>query len=425
MAIEFYKEFGEYGYLANYSDYGFIKNNIYYRTAEHYYQSLKFDDKKIQNKIIAVKTPKEASTIGRDRSLKRKEDFRKIKLDIMYEGVLEKFRQNSTIRSKLIETRNQEIREMTVKESFWGVGPNLDGENHSGKILMKVREVLKKELLEKIIENCKNKKVYILGHKNPDVDSVFSSLILSRILKKLNINACFAVRDENFIGEKIINDYLEEKYEVINDYKNKYFLLVDHNNLDGIENHYVLGAIDHHRITGEIENLIEIEYASTGLLIYDLFKDIYSFSDKELLLIGLTVLTDTDYLVSSRFSNEDLVLYKELKLNIDCKELQKKYFETTNFLESISFNLKKDYKEYVIDNKIIKRSLIVSYTGDKENYYDIYINSLEKNSIDLLIWCDYEAIKTYVFYKNIDLILPFFTTSTNLVFDYLKSKNYL
>ena len=34
----------------------------------------------------------------------------------MYDAVLEKFRQNPDIRAKLIETRNQDIREMTVKE---------------------------------------------------------------------------------------------------------------------------------------------------------------------------------------------------------------------------------------------------------------------------------------------------------------------
>ena len=63
----------------------------------------------------------------------------------MYEANLEKFRQNPTIRKKLLETGNEEIREMTTKESFWGVGPNLDGKNNMGKILMRVRDELRKE----------------------------------------------------------------------------------------------------------------------------------------------------------------------------------------------------------------------------------------------------------------------------------------
>ena len=148
MSIDFYKEYGELGYLANYSNHGFYKDNIYYKTAEHYYQANKFDDINIRNKIINAKTPKEASNIGRDRNNIRKKDFNKIKNKVMEEAIYEKFKQNSDIRTKLLETGNEEIREMTTKESYWGVGPNLDGSNYSGKILMKVRERLRKELSE-------------------------------------------------------------------------------------------------------------------------------------------------------------------------------------------------------------------------------------------------------------------------------------
>ena len=125
MAINFYKEYGPLGYLASYSDHGFYIDGIYYPTVEHYYQSEKFDDALIKKKIISSKTPKEASTIGRDRNLKRIDGFSNKKLSVMYKGTLEKFLQNSTIRSKLIETRNNEIEEMTEKESSLSI-PKLD-----------------------------------------------------------------------------------------------------------------------------------------------------------------------------------------------------------------------------------------------------------------------------------------------------------
>ena len=115
MAIEFYKELGSLGYLANYSNHGFLKNGIFYKTAEHYYQSEKFDDKKIKEKIINASSPKEASNIGRNRNYQRRENFKDIKLEVMYQAVLEKFRQNKDIRARLIETRNEPIKEMTTK----------------------------------------------------------------------------------------------------------------------------------------------------------------------------------------------------------------------------------------------------------------------------------------------------------------------
>ena len=146
MSVDFYKEFGELGYLASYSDHGFEVNGIYYPTVEHYYQASKFDDEKIINKILNCKTPKEASMIGRDRNNIRIPNFKEIKIQKMYEANLEKFRQNPELAKKLLDTGNETIREMTTKESFWGVGPNLDGENHMGKILMRVREKLRKEV---------------------------------------------------------------------------------------------------------------------------------------------------------------------------------------------------------------------------------------------------------------------------------------
>ena len=76
MRIEFYKEFGEYGYLANYSNHGFYVNDVFYKTVEHYYQSEKYSDNEIKQKIINAPTPKEASTIGRDRKNIRKKDFK-------------------------------------------------------------------------------------------------------------------------------------------------------------------------------------------------------------------------------------------------------------------------------------------------------------------------------------------------------------
>ncbi len=425
MSIDFYKEFGEYGFLANYSPHGFYQNGIYYPTVEHYYQSEKFDNPNIRDSIITAKTPKEASMIGRDRTHKRKEHFRDQKLQVMYEGVLEKFRQNPDIRSKLIETRNQIIREMTVKESYWGVGPDLDGENHIGQILMNVREQVKKEVLDTILEEAKKEKVYVIGHHHPDPDSVFSSLVFTHILRSFGIDAVFAVRDEEFVEKKMIDDFLKEDYEMIDDYHDKKFILVDHNHLDGIPKENVIGSIDHHIITNEVSNLIEIEYASCGLLLYDLFRNSYDFSDDERKLIGLTVLSDTEYLVSSRFGEEDRQLYQKLNCGIDVGAAQKKYFETTDFSDSISDNFHKDYKEYDYNGYHIKRSMITSYHDGWEEHYTDYILEIEKNDINLLIWCDYESKTTFVIYQGKEYVFPYFTTSTNLVLKYLEKQKVL
>lgn len=144
MAIYFYKEFGELGYLASYSPHGFYKDNVYWKTVEHYYQAQKFDDISVKELIIKAETPKIASTIGRDRKYKLRDDWDRIRDRIMYEAVLAKFLAHPDLAKKLLGTGEEEIVEETVKENYWGCGPNRDGFNMYGKILCKVREQLRK-----------------------------------------------------------------------------------------------------------------------------------------------------------------------------------------------------------------------------------------------------------------------------------------
>lgn len=426
MAIEFYKEFGELGYLANYAPYGFYKDGVYYKTVEHYYQSEKFNDEKIRTKIINCETPKEASMIGRDRNNKRKDNFKSMKQAVMLTGVLEKFRQNKEILYKLIETRNEPIVEKTIDEYYWGIGKDNSGQNNFGKILCQARVLLKQEILNKIITNSKDE-VYILGHNHPDADSLFSSYLLSNILNSMSIKTHFCILSCDYEYSqndiKLINDHFTIKPEVIDNLENKKFILVDHNTLDGLDKNNVVGAIDHHIISYQVDNTLEIEYASTALLIYDLFKDVYLFTPKEKLLIGLTVLADTEYLCSSRYSLEDQKLFESLKLNINIKDYQKRYFVTTDFTKNITDNINSNMKQYDYEEKLINRVLISSYTIEFNNYFEKYIAEIKKIAgYWLLIWADYDKKNTTIYYNNNIYELNYLTTSTYVVFKELKNK---
>ena len=352
MYIEFYQELGEYNYLSNYSNYGFYINNIFYKTVEHYYQSEKYLDNEIKQKIINASTPKEASMLGKEQENKIRKDFKLIKNDVMYKGIYEKFIQNKSIMYKLIETRNKTIVEKNVEEYYWGTSKDEPSDNNIGKILMKVRTDIKNQIVNTILKEC-NEKVYVLGHANPDADSIFSSYILTQILKSKKINAEFCIlnKDYNFSNKdkELIEAFLPEKPTIITNTKDKKYILVDTNSKNALVN--VIGAFDHHKITGEIDHVLEMEYSSTGLLIYDIFKDQYNFNEEERNLIALTVITDTDYLCSKRFTKEDEYIYNKLNTHLNVSELRKKYFKVTDFSKSIESNLKADYKEYNINNK--------------------------------------------------------------------------
>ena len=137
----------------------------------------------------------------------------------------------------------------------------------------KLRNKLIQNIIDNILKLCKGKDVYILGHNNPDADSIISSYILNNIFNSMNINSHFSILDKNydytFHDKKLLEDNFKYQPEVVND-KDKYFILVDHNDLQGLKKDAVLGAFDHHIIKYEIDNILEIEYASTSLLLYDL-----------------------------------------------------------------------------------------------------------------------------------------------------------
>ena len=106
MAIYFYKQFGPLGYLATYSEHGFYKDGVYWKTSEHYYQAQKFDDDKVREMIINADTPKIASNIGRDKQFRLREDWEEVKQDIMYDAVYYKFKAHQDICKKLLDTFN-------------------------------------------------------------------------------------------------------------------------------------------------------------------------------------------------------------------------------------------------------------------------------------------------------------------------------
>ena len=144
MTIYFYKELGPLGYLASYSLHGFWKEGVYWKTVEHYYQAHKFEDIVVRAEIIDAQTPKDASSIGRNRSHALRKGWKHIKVCAMYDAVLYKFLQNQDIADKLLQTGTEWIVEATVKENYWGCGPNKDGANHYGIILCQVRDTLRK-----------------------------------------------------------------------------------------------------------------------------------------------------------------------------------------------------------------------------------------------------------------------------------------
>ena len=122
-----------------------------YPTVEHAFHAQKIDiedskideyKKKFTNKDLI---PSEAKKMGGKKSFqennyKFREDWDKIKLDLMKEIYEEYYKANPKLLEKLKETGNRELLHTGPRiDTYWGVNSK-GGNNHHGKILMKIRD---------------------------------------------------------------------------------------------------------------------------------------------------------------------------------------------------------------------------------------------------------------------------------------------
>jgi N-glycosidase YbiA len=143
MTIYFYTPREQYGCFSNFSPHGFELDNLYWYTSEHYFQAQKFIGTFHLEQIRLVKTPKEAAKMGRERNLPLRQDWEKVKDDIMRKAVMRKFQTHQDIREILLATDHEEIVESSPIDYYWGCGADGTGKNMLGIILMEVRDRLR------------------------------------------------------------------------------------------------------------------------------------------------------------------------------------------------------------------------------------------------------------------------------------------
>lgn len=138
--IYFYKIEEEFGFLSNFSHFGFFIDNNYWYSVEHFYQASKFLDPKLQQTIQNLKTPREAAIMGKDLNNPLRENWDEIKEDIMRFAIRQKFEQNATLKYKLMQTNDRFLCKHKDKDPYWADGENNTGLNRLGYLLMELRE---------------------------------------------------------------------------------------------------------------------------------------------------------------------------------------------------------------------------------------------------------------------------------------------
>lgn len=131
---------GKYRFLSNFWLAPVVIDGVRWPTSEHAYQAAKFTSHEVRNKILDNPDPKKAKTFGKSKGMRP--DWDTVKLSIMEDIVKSKFQQHPDLAKDLKNTSPQELIEGNWwNDTFWGVCKG-KGENHLGKILMKIREEL-------------------------------------------------------------------------------------------------------------------------------------------------------------------------------------------------------------------------------------------------------------------------------------------
>jgi len=145
------------GYLSNWYLADFSVDGIQYSSMEQYmmYQkALLFQDMEIAKQILNTSNVGKIKALGR--SVKNYEDiiWNGMRQIIVYQGLLQKFQQNTELKEKLLATQEHLLAECAVQDKIWCIGLSMkderrlhldkwQGQNLLGFSLMCVRSALK------------------------------------------------------------------------------------------------------------------------------------------------------------------------------------------------------------------------------------------------------------------------------------------
>lgn len=228
-------------------------------------------------------------------------------------------------------------------------------------------------------------KYIILGHENPDYDSIASGYLLEKLMKILGYNAEFIIPDKEISDENLMlseqtNLNPKEKQKPLE--KNAKYILVDHHERDVPGE--IVAIIDHHPTTKNIncKYYQNTKSSSTACLIAKEFEEFFNKFD--LLTAVFSAMVDTAAFHSPTKINEsDIPWIKKI-----CQEHNFNYQEllTLSMCPSDISNLKKAYlngqkNHYIHGHKITSSFLHLPHPEETQeeiktmlNYIKNYLN---------------------------------------------------
>ncbi len=136
--VFFYED--EHYYLSNFSAFALVVGGETWMTVEHIYQAMKFSDHlRIRGLIKDALSAHVSREIARANKKLVRSDWNQVKLQIMESLIKTKISQHPYVLRRLLETGDAILIENSNENAFWGRGSDWCGQNHLGRIWMKLR----------------------------------------------------------------------------------------------------------------------------------------------------------------------------------------------------------------------------------------------------------------------------------------------
>lgn len=248
--------------------------------------------------------------------------------------------------------------------------------------------------------------IYIFGHKNPDTDSICSSMVKEILNRKDGKNNTKAYRLGNINKEtEYVLNYLKiEQPELLEKVdEGQKVILVDHNSFEqsvqGIEKAKIIGVVDHHKIsnfeTNEPIYYTAKPYGCTATILYKEFlsKGI-EIEKTEAVLMLSAIISDTLLLKSPTTTKHDKIAVENLAkiANIDINnyglDMLKAGTDLSDFTPDELINI--DSKPFTVNG--------VKYQAAQINTASIQDVLKDKNEIEI-------AVKKFMEDNNVDLFV--------------------
>lgn len=238
-------------------------------------------------------------------------------------------------------------------------------------------------------------KYIILGHENPDVDSIVSGYLLEKYMIKLGFDAQFVIPDK-VIEKNTLNLCFKyglkaSNYQIVDfDFKDDYkYVLIDHSEREGLKN--IFAIVDHHPRDKMIKckNYYNYVSSSTSCIICKGREEYFDKDDIKLCILAAFV--DTASFNSTKSVVEDKEWIEDLceKYGFDYNVFYEDGLCLTDLdnIDDVCFN---GLKKYNINELIVYSSFI-------HIKYDKKTSLLIKEVIKIL--------KEYIKNNNIDIFL--------------------